>query len=128
MCNNINELQFDVVKNVGGDRGASMVDDVIEPVVYALVEPEFLARVSWTGRGKPNEKKIALSQYVNITNFITLTINKASGTTQTEIIRLLKYKVLKYAAARATSSSNSGYSGLSDESITSRTRYFTLHI
>lgn len=95
------EFQFNVLKDVGGDKGASIGDKVIEPVVYALIEPAFLANISWTGRGKGNERKIALKKFVNITNLITFTINKADNRcVQDDILKLLKYKVLKYASVK----------------------------
>lgn len=69
--------------------------------------PAFLSSISWTGRGKGKEKKIPLNGYVNILNLITLTLNKADASyNQLKTENDLKYKIIKYAAAKYGDSSS----------------------
>lgn len=100
--------------------GASNAEQVIEPVVYALIEPAFMAKISWTGRARPNETKIALQQFVNITNLITYTMNKASNSTQADTLKMLKYKVIKYASTKVKNASNIESSDDSKANATSK--------
>lgn len=114
MCKNNNQnmsilFQFDVLKNIGGDTGASDGNTIIESVVYALIDPVFLGNISWSGRGGKNETKIALKKKPNINNLIIYTIGKADGKLNSkDILKLLKYKVLKRAGKKAQDILNGG--------------------
>lgn len=89
---------------IGGTRGNSDGSKVLEPVVHALIEPNFLPSISWTGRGRGKEVKIALSKYTRITNVITDVMNRADRKfDQTTTIKNLKYKIIKHAPTRYAS-------------------------
>lgn len=100
-------FQFDVLKKIGGDIGTSNGKTIIESIVYSLIDPTFLSNISWTGRGKPNETKIAMKQFTNITDLIIYTTQKAdSSCTREKILKMLKYKVIKYALQRLSNGLN----------------------
>lgn len=72
-------LQLNTVRAIGGNNGNSDGFEVLEKIVHSLISPQYLSSISWTGRGKANEKKVALSGYTNIMNLITLTVHKADA-------------------------------------------------
>lgn len=86
---------------IGGTGGNSDGTKVLEPVVHALIEPSFLPSISWTGRGRGKEMKIALSKYTKITSMIIDVLNKADRKfDQTTTIKSLKYKIIKHAPTK----------------------------
>lgn len=86
---------------IGGSRGKSNGSRIIEPVVHSVIEPAFLPSISWSGRGREKDEKIALSKYSNIINLISLVTNKADKNfTQLDTTKALKYKIIKYAPAK----------------------------
>lgn len=110
--------QFDVLKAIGGANGRGDGNKILEPVVHSLISPTFLSSISWTGRGKKNEKKIALSLYENAVNLISFTLNKAdSHFNHLKTVNNLKYKIIKYAQSkfgeRPTSSASNDDAGSS---------------
>lgn len=70
-----------------------------ERLVYHLIDPSFLPKISWTGRGKGTEKKIALCRFTYIVNFITNNILKSNKITEKEFDREFK-NVLKRAPSK----------------------------
>lgn len=73
----------------------------MEPVVHALIAPDFLPSISWSGRGRGKEEKIALSKYTKLINLIVETVIRADATFDNlQTIKSLKYKILKYAPAK----------------------------
>lgn len=94
-------LQCGILQTIGGSAGKSNGTKVLEPLVHALIAPNFLSNISWTGRGKGKEKKIALNAYVKLLNLITVTLNKADKSyNQLKTENDLKYKIIKYATAK----------------------------
>lgn len=74
---------------------------MIEAVVHTLIDPGFLPAISWSGRGRGKEEKIALSKYSNVTKLIVEVMNKADRNfDQLKTLNALKYKVIKYAPAK----------------------------
>lgn len=103
-----------MLKTIGGVNGSSDGKKILEPVVHSLISPKYLSAISWTGRGKKNERKIALSGYVNTLNLITLTLNKADDRfDHLKTITNLKYKILKYAHAKFGEHPKSTYTSVS---------------
>lgn len=61
-----------------------------------------MSNISWTGRGKGTEKKIPLKNFPRITAFISDMCKIADKNfSQEDCIRLIKYKILKYAYKQA---------------------------
>lgn len=95
-------LQAIVLKKIGGESGDSNGAKVLEPLVLAIMKPELLLQISWTGRaGKGKEKKIALQKYGRIMKLITSLCEKADRNYKAaKSTEDLKYKILKYAQAK----------------------------
>lgn len=92
---------MNILSEIGGTRQNSDGSKVLEPVVHALIAPDFLPSISWSGRGRGKESKIALSKYTRITNLIGEVVNLADGNfDQIKTLKDLKYKILKYAPAK----------------------------
>lgn len=90
-----------ILTSIGGSNGKSNGSKIIELVVHSIIEPTFLPYISWSGRGKEKDEKIALSKYSNIINLISLVMNKADKKfNQLETTKALKYKIIKYAPAK----------------------------
>lgn len=84
----------------GGKLGKSDGSKVLKPIVHALIEPEFLPSISWTGRGNGKEQKIAFKKYTRTVNLIVEIMNLADGSyDETTTLRDLKYKIIKHAPA-----------------------------
>lgn len=89
---------MNTLQSIGGSTGKSNGAKLLEPLVHSLITPTFLSSISWTGRGKGKEKKIALNAYVKLLNLITVTLNKADKSyNQLKTENELKYKIIKYA-------------------------------
>lgn len=79
----------------------SINENPVEKVVHHLICPEYLPSMSWTGRGKGKEKKVALSSFIHIVNFICVTVNKIDKKLTDEKVKyILKYKILKHAPTK----------------------------
>lgn len=93
-----------ILQKIGGVDGKGNGPKVLEPLVHSIVEPKMLANISWTGRGKGNEKKIPMSSHVNIIRLITSLCEKADSSYLPEkCTRDIKYKILKYAHSKYSS-------------------------
>lgn len=61
-----------------------------------IINPILLADISWTGRGKGDEKKIPLKRYVHIVDLLNVLARKADGKmTRRKVQKQLTYTVLK---------------------------------
>lgn len=97
-------FQLNMLTDIGGTRGKSDGTKVIEAVVHTLIDPAFLPAISWSGRGRAKEEKIALGKYSNLTKLIAEVMNKADRSfDQLKTLNSLKYKVIKYAPAKFAS-------------------------
>lgn len=75
--------------------------EVLQKLVLCLISSSFLPFVSWTGRGKGNERKVALCNYLHIRDFLTKTVCRADKSYNEEkITRKLTYTILKHAPAK----------------------------
>lgn len=71
---------------------------VLGKVAHLLISPAFLPAISWTGRGKEKERKIALRKYDHLVEFIIQIVKKAdSRLSSDEILEGIKYNILKRA-------------------------------
>lgn len=90
-----------VLQKIGGINGKAKGVKVLEPLVHAIIEPKMLANISWTGRGKGNEKKIPMSANVNIVRLITSLCEKAdSSYLPKQCKHDIVYKILKHAVSK----------------------------
>lgn len=118
-CLFISSFQFNAVKGIGGESGSSDGLKVLEKIVHSLISPHYLPSVSWTGRGKGNEKKVALSKFINVLYLITQSVNKAdSSYNYDKSIQKLKYTILKHAPAKFGKTSRDKKELNSDKSCT----------
>lgn len=94
-------MQLNVIEAIGGTNGSADGLKVLEKIVHSLISSQFLPSISWTGRGKGNERKIALSKYINLMNAITVTACKADvNFTSDKSTHKLKYTILKHAPSK----------------------------
>lgn len=104
---------------IGGTHSNSDGSKVLEPIVHALIAPEFLPSISWSGRGRGKEVKIALTKYIRITNLIAEVVNLADGNFgQLRTLKDLKYKILKYAPAKFGSKDKSNQNDVDNNHLT----------
>lgn len=81
--------------------GGEAVDKVLERMTHYLIKPSFLPQISWTGRGRGKEKKIALSAFVQIVNFIAISMNKIDKNYKYKnVVSDLTYGILKRAPSK----------------------------
>lgn len=85
---------------IGGEKGDANGETVLEPLIHAIIVPQMLTKISWTGRaGRGKEKKVVLSKYGNILSLITSLCELADRTYKPmECTEHIKHRVLKYAA------------------------------
>lgn len=106
-------LQTEILTKIGGSKGDTEGDKVLELLMHAIIAPKMLAAISWSGRagsGKP--KKIPLKKYHNTVSLISSLCRKADRKyTHEEILYDVKYKVLKYAAKHIGDDVQSNASG-----------------
>lgn len=94
----------------GGKRGRSDGAKVLKPVVHALISPDFLPSISWTGRGNAKEEKIALKNYTRTTNLIVEVLNYADRNfDESTTLKNLKYQIIKRAPANYGSKEKSNH-------------------
>lgn len=94
-------LQKVTLGGIGGCSGKAEAVKVLEPLVHSLISPKMLAATSWSGKGKPGEKKIPLSQYQNIIHLISTVCREADDSyTHMKCVDDLKYRILKYAVGK----------------------------
>lgn len=114
------DLQANLVEKVGGDKGTADGFKVLDNIMRAIINPSFLPSMSWTGRGKGKEQKIAFNGYPNLFNMITVAVMKAdSQYDSTKVQEAITYEVLKRAPSkfgRKAKSRNVRTSSVSSES------------
>lgn len=101
---------MEILVEKGGKRGKSDGSKVVKPVVHALIAPEFLPLISWTGRGNGKERKIALKKYTQIINLIVQVLKLAdTNFDEAKTLQNLKYKIIKPAPANYGSKEKSSH-------------------
>lgn len=96
----MNELFFqsNAVKALGTNVDGF---EVLQKLVLSLISSSLLPSVSWTGRGKGIERKIALCHFLHIRNFLTKIVCKADKSyNEDKIVRKLTYTILKRAPSK----------------------------
>lgn len=90
---------------------------VLEAVVFTIIYPSFMAKITWTGRaGKGQAKKIALSKYSNVINLIFDMCYKADQSySHKRCLEDLKYKIIKYAHSKYSNSATETTSKQTEE-------------
>lgn len=103
---------------IGGQSGDAKGVAVLEPLAYTLISPQFMAKITWSGRaGKGQGKKIALQSFANLVRFMYVICQKAERCyTHDSFLSDLKYKVIEYAHSKH-SNANSAQSS-NNEDIT----------
>lgn len=88
--------------------------EALKTLVHYIINPNFLPNISWTGRGKGNERKIALSGFVHLIDFITALVTRAdSKFTRQKVQKKITYAILKHAKQPAPSPPTSSTSSSS---------------
>lgn len=109
---------MNILTEIGGTGQNSDGSKVLEPIVHALIAPEFLPNISWSGRGRGKELKIALSKYTRIINLIAEIVNMADGNfDHLRTLKDLKYKILKYAPAKYGSKDRTNQSDVNNTNL-----------
>lgn len=79
---------------------------MIEKIVHSLISSRFLPDISYTGKGKQKERKVALCRYSHVLDFIKITTNKADEKfTDAQFKDKLIYGILKRAPSKYGGSS-----------------------
>lgn len=106
---------------IGGNKGSADGSLVLDSLMRSLISPEFLPKLSWTGRGKGKARKIPLNGYTNVINFITVIVMKADRKYSSPQVQAdITYEVLKRAPAKFGKSKKRGReSSVSSESSVS---------
>lgn len=77
--------------------------------MHSLISTRFLADISYTGKGKQKERKVALCRYTHVLEFIQITTNKADNSFNDAVFKdKLIYGILKRAPSKYGGSSKSG--------------------
>lgn len=94
-----------------GDDGNAHGELVLEKVVESVISPPFLRDISWTGKGKGKERKVSLSKFTHLIDFIKSITFKADKTfTNEQFEKKMIYGILKRAPSKyVASSSSSGH-------------------
>lgn len=76
-------------------------ETVQEKVVHALISPPYLKDISWTGKGKPKEKKVPLSKFENLVSFMkSITLKADKHYTEADFNHKMIYGILKRAPTK----------------------------
>lgn len=95
------DFQANLVEKVGGDKGTADGFKVLNNIMRTIINPSLLPFISWTGRGKGKEQKIAFNVYRNLVNMITVAVMKAdSQYDSTQVQESLTYEVFKRAVSK----------------------------
>lgn len=82
---------------VGGTDGTSGGMATLKSIISYVINPRFLKNISWTGRGKGDERKIPLQRYVHTVDFITVLGVKADHTlTRRQVQKAFTYTLCKH--------------------------------
>lgn len=108
-------LQFDILKVVGGSSGKADGKVVQSNIFQCMFEDVFLASITWTGKSKKigktdkalpvtNDKKLSLKRYKGVLKLITeLCLAADSKYSEEKCQSDIIYSVLKYAYKKANS-------------------------
>lgn len=84
-------------------------DIVIEKIVHALINRRFLPEISYTGRGKENERKIAFNRYTFLEDLLKTTTLKADNSfDDAKYKKMFVYEILKRAPSKYGGDSKNG--------------------
>lgn len=85
---------------IGAD-GNAYGDLVLEKIVHSVISPPYLKDISWTGKGKQKERKIALCKFNYIIDFIkSITFKADKSFTEAKFKDKLIYGILKRAPSK----------------------------
>lgn len=88
--------------NIGGDKGSANGFSVLEKLMHSLISSNYLQSISWTGRGKGKERKVALSTFEHVINFITVMVKKADANYSSDKVQHdITYEILKRAPSKS---------------------------
>lgn len=94
-------FQASCIERIGGDNGDADGEVVLEKIVHCLISPTFLPQISWTGRGKQKEKKVAFCRLTHLIDLIKVTTMKSDGSfTDAQFKDKLIYGILKRAPSK----------------------------
>lgn len=99
-------FQVNCILAIGGDDGNAEGEIVLERIVCSLISPTFLPVISWTGKGKQKERKVALCRFTHLIDFIKVMTFKADNSfTEAQFRDKLIYGILKRAPSKYGASS-----------------------
>lgn len=94
-------FQSNCVERIGGDEGNANGETVLEKITCSLINPPYLAEISWTGKGKQKERKIALCRFNHLIDFIkAMTFKADKSFTEAQFKDKLIYGILKRAPSK----------------------------
>lgn len=94
-------FQASCIERIGGDKGDADGEIVLERIVHCLISPTFLPQISWTGKGKQKEKKVALCRLTHLIDLIKVTTVKSDRSfTDAQFKDKLIYGILKRAPSK----------------------------
>lgn len=81
---------------------------VLEKIVHSLINPRYLKDISYTGKGKQKERKVALCKFIYVLDFIkSITFKADRSFSQTQFNSKLIYGILKIAPSKYGTSGKS---------------------
>lgn len=94
-----NVFQFDLFKTIGEMEGKSSGDTVLLAIFGYLIEPQFLATISWTGKSDSKQKKKikfeSFSEMIELISKVCVAADRKYSEVQCK--KDMVYKVFKYA-------------------------------
>lgn len=94
-------MQSNLLQSIGGVNGKADGLQVLHKLMHFLISPKYIHSISWTGRGKGTEKKVAFSGFIHLINLITITVNKADNSySSKDVDQKLKYTIFKHAPTK----------------------------
>lgn len=92
-----------------------------EILFSTIFEKEFMANITWTGKGKKGVKKVALSKFPKCVELVVQLATAASKSYTKQLCeQCIKYKILKYAY-RATQDPENAENNENTETVTGET-------
>lgn len=94
-------MQSNCISRIGGEDGKADGEIVLEKIVHALISPPYLKEISWTGKGRQKERKVALCRLPHLIDFVkAMTVKADSNFTDTQFKDKLIYGILKRAPSK----------------------------
>lgn len=88
-----------MIESLGNSTGSGSA--MLERVVHAMIEVSFLPSMSWTGKGKVKDEKIALGTFIHVINFIKVAVRRTDSSFSDEMFDgQIKYVILKRAPSK----------------------------